>query len=90
MKRVWWYLIGMVTVVSIIALPFMMFPGQEFQGADDKGSDQTGATPWLENVMTPPEGSEPFLFALVACIGALLIVLILVRTGRKAEGKEGP
>jgi cobalt transport protein len=90
MKRAWWYVIGIVALVSIIALPFIMFPGQELQGADDKGSDQTGAEPWFENVMTPPEGSEAFLFALIALVGVVLIAFLLKRSGRKAKGKEGP
>jgi cobalt transport protein len=90
MRRVWWYVIAIAALVSIIALPFIMFPGQEFQGADDKGSEQTDAEPWFENIITPPEGSEPFLFGLVAFVGVVLMVIILVRSGRKAKRKRGP
>jgi cobalt transport protein len=85
MRRAWWYLIAIVALTVILIAPMVMYQGRDMQGADDNGADQTGADPWFENVFSPPEGSEPILFALIAVVGTLAIAYILYRTGRHPQ-----
>ncbi len=85
MRRSWWYVLAIAAVGLILIVPMIMYQGEELQGADDAGSDQTGADPWFENVFTPPEGSEPILFALVAIAGMLVIAYIVYRTRKKTR-----
>ena len=82
MRRAWWYLIAIAAIAIILIAPMVMYQGRDMQGADDNGADQTGADPWFENVFSPPEGSEPILFALIAVVGILVIAFIVYRTGR--------
>ena len=82
MRRAWWYLIAVATLVVILIAPLVMYQAGDMQGTDDAGADQTGADPWFENIFSPPEGSEPILFALIAVVGILVIVFILHRTRR--------
>jgi len=82
MRRAWWYLIAIAAIAIILIAPMVMYQGKDMQGADDNGADQTGADPWFENVFSPPEGSEPILFALIAVVGILVIALIVYRTRR--------
>jgi cobalt transport protein len=90
MRRAWWYLIAITALAIILIAPMVMYQGRDMQGADDNGADQTGADPWFENVFSPPEGSEPMLFALIAVVGILVIAFIVYRTGRRprAGGKS--
>ncbi len=85
MRRVWWYLIAIAVVAIILIAPMVVYQGEDMQGADDNGADQTGADPWFENVFSPPEGSEPILFALVATAGILVIAYIVYRTRKKTR-----
>jgi cobalt transport protein len=86
MRRVWWYLIAIAAVAIILITPMVMYQGKDMQGADDNGADQTGADPWFENVFSPPEGSEPILFYLVAIAGMLVIAYIVFRTRKNPRG----
>lgn len=85
MRRVWWYLIAIAALVVILGIPLVMNQAEDMQGTDDAGADRTGADPWIENIFSPPEGSEPILFALIAAVGILVIVFILRRTKRRPQ-----
>jgi cobalt transport protein len=82
MRRAWWYLIAIAALAIILIAPMVMYQGKDMQGADDNGADQTGTDPWFENVFSPPEGSEPILFALIAVVGILVIAFIVYSTRR--------
>ena len=85
MRRAWWYLIAIAAIAIILIAPMVMYQGRDMQGADDNGADQTGADPWFENVFSPPEGSEPILFALIAVVGILVIALYRVPHPEKSS-----
>ena len=85
MRRVWWYLIAIAALAIILIAPLVMDQAGDTRGADDAGADRTGADPWIENVFSPPEGSEPILFALIAVVGILVIIFILHRTRRRPQ-----
>jgi cobalt transport protein len=82
MKRVWWYLMAVSALAIILIAPLVMNQAGDMRGTDDTGADHTGADPWIENLFSPPEGSEPILFALIAVVGILVIIFILHRTRR--------
>ena len=69
----------------ILGIPLVMNQAEDMQGTDDAGADRTGADPWIENLFSPPEGSEPILFALIAVVGILVIIFILHRTRRRPQ-----
>ena len=71
------YIIIIIIVIAIFALPLILFPAAEYGGADSAAEEAIsgqGYKPWFSPIWTPPSGEiETLLFALQAAIGALII-----------------
>lgn len=71
------YLILIIIVIAIFALPLILFPSAEYGGADSAAEDiisDQGYKPWFSPLWEPPSGEiETLLFALQAAIGAMII-----------------
>jgi len=72
------YLLALLVVVLLFALPFVVNPTAEFGGADGAGSEaiqkqQPDYEPWYTPFWQPPPETESMLFALQAAIGGLII-----------------
>lgn len=93
-NRIWWYMVAMIALAIIVALPFMLNPKAGYGGSDNAGSDlimqrSPGYTPWFSSFWHPPPETESMLFALQAAIGAVVIGYFIgyVR-GRSASGRS--
>ncbi len=71
------YIILIIIVIAIFALPLILFPSAEYGGADSAAEEEIsgrGYEPWFSPLWEPPSGEiESLLFALQAAIGALVI-----------------
>jgi len=72
------YLLALMVVVAIFAIPFFLNPSAKFGGADNAGTNaitaqQPDYKPWYTSWWTPPAETATMLFALQAAIGALII-----------------
>ncbi|MDI9644555.1 MAG: energy-coupling factor ABC transporter substrate-binding protein [Candidatus Verstraetearchaeota archaeon] len=71
------YMALIAITVVIFALPLLLFPNANFEGADGAAEEELtsqGYEPWFSPVWEPPSGEiESLLFALQAAIGALII-----------------
>lgn len=71
------YIIIIIAVIAIFALPLIIFPAAEYGGADSAAEDaisDQGYKPWFSPLWEPPSGEiESLLFALQAAIGAMII-----------------
>ena len=74
------YLIGIVAILVLTALPLVIIQDSEFGGADGVGSEIVAEiapeynAEWASNVWEPPGGeTESMLFAVQATFGGVLI-----------------
>ena len=74
------YLMGIVAILVLIALPLVMIQDSEFGGSDGVGSEIVAEiapeynSEWVTNFWEPPGGeTESMLFAVQAAFGGVLI-----------------
>ena len=70
------YLLLLLIVAVLMAVPFLLYPEEEFAGADALAGEMVAEInpsyqPWAEPIWEPPGGEiESLLFALQAAVGA--------------------
>jgi cobalt/nickel transport protein len=74
------YVLGIILIVLLTAVPLWLAQGSEFGGADDQGSEAIASIApdydptWISSIWVPPGGeTESMLFALQAVAGGVLI-----------------
>ncbi len=74
------YVLGIVLIVLLTAVPLWLVQGSEFGGADGLGSEAIASIApeydptWISNIWEPPGGeTESMLFALQGVVGGVLI-----------------
>ncbi|MBS3069699.1 energy-coupling factor ABC transporter substrate-binding protein [Candidatus Micrarchaeota archaeon] len=85
------YLLALLAIVALFALPFLLNPDAQFGGADNAGRDliaqqDPNYTPWYSSWWQPPPETESMLFALQAAIGAIIIGYFIGYERGKAAG----
>lgn len=88
-----YYIVLIVAVVILFAVPLIILPNAEFGGADSSAEDaisDQGYEPWFTSIWEPPSGEiETLLFSLQAAIGALIIgYFIGYERGKRAKLKQ--
>jgi cobalt/nickel transport protein len=75
----WIYVLLLLIVIGLAAVPLFLFPEDEFAGADNLAEEMImeinpSYQRWLEPLWEPPSGEvESFLFALQAAAGGAII-----------------
>ncbi len=97
-KRFSWsiYLLGIVIIISLIAMPLLLLPGSQFTGSDTLGANTIAQIApdynfeWASNWWSPPgTETESALFALQAAAGGILIGYFFgYLRGKKAGSRE--
>jgi cobalt/nickel transport protein len=74
------YVIGILLIIVLTAMPLILVQDSEFGGADGAGADVVASIApaydagWITNIWEPPGGeTESLLFALQAMAGGVLI-----------------
>ncbi|GAB4436444.1 MAG: energy-coupling factor ABC transporter substrate-binding protein [Anaerolineae bacterium] len=97
-KRFGWaaYLLGILLIISLMAIPLLLLPGSQFTGSDTLGANTIAQIApdynfeWATNWWSPPgTETESALFALQAAAGGILIGYFFgYLRGKKAGSKE--
>lgn len=83
-------LVLILFAVILVATPLLLFPGAEFDGADDLAGEEALAIrpdyePWLDNIFALPENMESLLFTLQAAAGSGFIGFYLGKMSTRRQ-----